>query len=456
MATVGAGAGVSGPGEHARAIRYADSGDVQIAYQVFGSGTKDLVFVHGWVTHLELLWGHPRPAAALRRLGSFCRVINFDKRGTGLSDRVPVDHLPTLEQRMDDVRAVMDAAGSERAVLFGHSEGGPMCALFAATYPQRTEHLVVYGSFAVRQPQPGYPWAPSPEQRAQHVRELREGWGGVAHLDRLAPSMVADPDFRNWWSAYLRSSASPAAAVALTSMNSETDIRAVLPVIAVPTLIIHRSGDRSADVRGARWMAAQIPGARYVELPGDDHLVWADPDPIVDLVEEFVTGVAPATMPDRVLKTVVFTDIVGSTQRAAALTDRAWLHALDRHDDLVRRHLRRFGGQEIKMTGDGFLAIFDAPARAVRCAQAIAEAVVGLGLHIRVGVHTGEVELRGDDVAGVAVHIAARVLALAEGDEVLTSRVVRDLTAGSGIVFEERGIHELKGLAGTWELYAAK
>jgi class 3 adenylate cyclase len=436
-------------------IRYANSDGLQIAYEVFGSGPRDLVFVHGWVTNLELMWEQPRIARSLERLGSFCRVINFDKRGTGLSDRVPVDRLPTLEQRMDDVRAVMDAAGSERAVLFGHSEGGPMCALFAAAYPQRTEALIMYGSFAVRSPQPGYPWAPAPAERAQHVQRLREGWGGIVHLAELAPSVIGDQEFEEWWARFLRSSASPAAAVALTSMNSDTDVRSVLPTIRVPTLIVHRTGDRRADVRGSRWMAEQIEGARYVELPGDDHLIWADPDPIFDAVEEFVTGVPPSAVPDRMLTTVLFTDIVGSTEAAAALGDDEWRRALDRHDELVRRYVERYRGREIKSTGDGFLAAFDGPARAVRCAQAIAEAVTALGLQIRAGAHTGEVEVRGDDIGGLAVHIAARVAARASGGEVLASSTVKDLVAGSGISFTSRGAHELKGVPGQWELYAA-
>ena len=438
-----------------RDIQYADSDGVQIAYEVFGSGPRDLVFVHGWVTHLELMWDQPRVARSLERLGSFCRVINFDKRGTGLSDRVPVDRLPTLEQRMDDVRAVMDAAGSERAVLFGHSEGGPMCALFAAAYPQRTEALIMYGSFAVRRRHPDYPWAPTPEERQRHVERLKAGWGGIVHLAELAPGVMDDREFLAWWTRFLRSSASPAAAVALTSMNSDTDVRSVLPTIRVPTLIIHRTGDRRADVGGSRWMAQQIPGARYVELPGDDHLIWADPDPIFDAVEEFVTGVPPSTVPDRMLMTVLFTDIVGSTEAAAALGDDAWRRKLDRHDEIVRRYVQRYQGREIKSTGDGFLAGFDGPARAVRCAQAIAAAVVELDLEIRAGAHTGEVEVRGDDIGGLAVHIAARVAGLAGPGEVVTSRTVKDLVAGSGIEFTSRGTRELKGVPGEWELYAA-
>jgi class 3 adenylate cyclase len=329
-----------------------------------------------------------------------------------------------------------------------------MCALFAAAYPQRTEGLILYGSFAVRRWQPDYPWAPTTDERERHIRRVREGWGGIVHLPDLAPGMMADEESRDWWARYLRSSASPAAAAALTSMNSDVDVRSVLPTIAVPTLIIHRTGDRRADVGGARWMADQIPGARYVELPGDDHLIWADPDPIFDLVEEFVTGVPPAEVPDRVLVTVLFTDIVGSTETAAGMGDDAWRRMLDRHDETVRRYVRRYRGREVKSTGDGFLAIFDGPARAVRCAQAITDAVVALGLRVRAGVHTGEVEMRGEDVGGLAVHVGARIAALAGPGEVLTSRTVRDLVAGSGIGFTSRGANELKGIPGPWELYA--
>jgi class 3 adenylate cyclase len=408
------------------------------------------------VTHLELLWENPRVAAVLERLGSFCRVLNFDKRGTGLSDRVPGDRLPTLEQRMDDVRAVMDAAGSKRAVLFGHSEGGPMCALFAAAYPERVEGLVMYGTFAVRHREPGYPWAPSREQRERRIRRILDEWGGVVHLDELAPGVVDDPAFKAWWARYLRSSASPAAAAALTSMNTDADVRAVLPSIGVPTLVLHRVGDRTADVRGARWLAEQIRGARFVELPGEDHLLWADPEPIFAAVEEFVTGVPATDVPDRVLTTVLFTDIVGSTEAAVALGDDAWRRTLDRHDELVERYLERYRGRRVKFTGDGVLALFDGPARAVRCAEALVDAVGALGLEIRAGVHTGEAELRRDDVGGLAVHVAARVMAVARPGEVLVTRTVTDLVAGSGIAFDSRGAQPLKGVPGAWELFLAR
>lgn len=330
-----------------------------------------------------------------------------------------------------------------------------MCALFAAAYPERAEGLVMYGSFAVRRLQPGYPWAPTDAQRAARVRAIMQDWGGIAHLEELAPGVMDDPDFLAWWARYLRSSASPAAAAALTSMNSDVDVRSVLPSIRIPTLIVHRAGDRAADVRGARWMAEQIPGARFQELPGEDHLIWADPEPIFDAVEEFVTGVPAADVPDRVLTTVLFTDIVASTEAAAALGDGAWRRTLDRHDELVARYLERYRGRRVKSTGDGVLAVFDGPARAVRCAQALADAVSSLGLEIRAGVHTGEAEVRDDDIGGLAVHIGARVAAAAGPGEVVATRTVKDLVAGSGIAFTSHGTRALKGVPGEWELFVA-
>lgn len=436
-----------------RQIRYARSDGLHIAWEAFGSGEYDLVLVHGWVSHLEVLWEHPQVARSLERLGSFARVIHFDKRGTGLSDRVSPEDLPTLEKRMDDVRAVMDAAGSERAVLFGHSEGGPMCSLFAAAFPERVAALIMYGAFAARLRRPDYPWGPTEAERERYIVSLGEAWGGVADLPTLAPQRVHDPEFTAWWARFLRASASPAAAMALTRMNSQADIRDVLPTIGVPTLIIHRTDDHDVDVGGARFMAERIPGAEYVELPGEDHLIWADPEPILDEVERFVTGVAPVPVPDRVLLTVLFTDIVDSTSRAAALGDRAWTTLLDRHDAATRRQVERYRGRLVKTTGDGIMAVFDGPARAVRCAQAIVREVQPIGLELRCGVHTGEVELRGDDVGGLSVHLAARIVAEAAAGEVLTSRTVKDLVAGSGIDFAPLPARELKGAPGTWDLY---
>jgi pimeloyl-ACP methyl ester carboxylesterase len=437
-------------------VRYTEAADgVHLAYQVVGLGPPDLVLVHGWVTNLELLWEHPLPAGMLARLASFSRVVHFDKRGTGLSDRVPPDRLPTLEQRMDDVRAVMDAAGSERAFLVGHSEGGPLAVLFAATYPERVRGLVVYGGYAARRPHRDYPWAPTREERQRFYDAIRRDWGGVVDLPVIAPSVADDPSFRRWWARYLRSSASPAAAVALARMNTAADVRSLLPAVRVPTVVLHRRDDRDAAYEGARWLAAQVPGARFVELAGADHLLMAHPDDVVDEIEEFVTGSRPVPMAHRVLTTVLFTDIVDSTGRAAALGDAAWRQVLDRHDDAVRLQLQRFRGQEVVTTGDGFLATFDGPARAVRCGLAVAAAAREVGVEVRAGVHTGEVERRGDNVGGLAVHIGARVARLAQGGEVLVSQTVTGLVAGSGLCFEDRGRHRLRGVPGEWELSAA-
>jgi len=435
--------------------RYARSGDVNIAYQIVGDGPLDLVFVSGWVSNLDLMWAEPSYARFLRRLASFSRLILFDKRGTGLSDRVPDADLPTLEARMDDVRAVLDAAGAERAALLGHSEGGPMCLLFAATYPERTIALALIGTYARRLIADDYPFGAAPEAYEAFLREIADGWGGPVGLEIRAPSLVDDERFRTWWADYLRMSASPGAALALTRMNGQIDVRPVLGAIGVPTLVVHRTGDRSLPVEGARFLAERIRGARLVELPGEDHLPFVgDPDEILDEIEEFLTGIRPLREPDRVLATVLFTDIVGSTTRAAELGDRRWRDLLEAHHSLVRRQLERWRGREVDTAGDGFLATFDGPARAIRCACAIRDTVAGLDLEIRAGLHCGEVELVGDDVAGIAVHTGARVAALARANEVLVSSTVRDLVAGSDIGFEERGEHELKGVPGSWRLYA--
>jgi len=432
--------------------RYAKSGDVNIAYQVVGDGPFDLVYVPGWISNIELMWEEPAHARLLRRLSGFARLILFDKRGTGLSDPVSADRLPTLEQRMDDLRAVMDAAKSDRAALFGSSEGGLMSVLFAATYPDRTRALIVLAIYAKRLWAPDYPWAPTPEAREAEIESIERSWAGDMDISELAPS--ADDAFKRRAVTYLRRSASPGAAVALLRMNSQIDVRPVLPTIRVPTLVLHRVDDRDVKVEEGRWIAEQIPGAKYVELPGDEHLIWAgDVDAVVDEVEEFLTGTRPVQAIDRVLATVVFTDIVGSTERAAEVGDRRWAALLDEHHAIVRRELERYRGREVDTAGDGFLATFDGPARAIRFACAVRDAVRALQLELRAGVHTGECELTGEKVGGIAVHTGARVVGAAGPGEVLVSSTVHDLVAGSGILFEDRGEHELKGV-GSRRLYS--
>ena len=435
--------------------RYARSGDLNIAYQVVGEGPFDLVYVPGWISNVELMWEEPAHARLLRRLASFSRLILFDKRGTGMSDSVPLDRLPTLEQRMDDVRAVMDAAGSERAAIFGSSEGGLMSVLFAATYPERTRALIALAIYAKRIWSPDYPWAPTPEARTAEIEAIERTWGRDMDISDLAPS--ADEAFKRRAVAYLRRSASPGAAVALLRMNTQIDVRDVLPAIRVPTLILQRIDDRDVKVDEARWIAQQIPGAKYVELPGDEHLIWAgDVDSVVDEVEEFLTGIRPTREPDRVLATLLFTDVVDSTKRAVALGDRAWRDLLERHHEVVRRELGRWRGQEIDTAGDGFFAAFDGPARAVRCALGIVQRVRELGLDVRAGIHTGECERVNESLRGVAVHIASRVSARAGSGEVIVSSTVRDLVAGSGLEFDDRGAAELKGIPGEWRLFSAR
>ena len=356
---------------------------------------------------------------------------------------------------MGDVRAVMDAAGSERAALFGYSEGGPMCVLFAATFPEMTSALALYGTYAKRRdPDDDYPWAPTWEARQRYAKQVEEDWGWEADMRRMCPG--ADEAMASWWAARARAAASPGAARDLILMNSLIDVRHVLPMVQAPTLVLHRTGDLDSRAAEGRYVAEHIPGARFVELPGDDHVPWIDADQVVDEIEEFLTGARPAPESDRVLATVLFTDIVGSTRRAAELGDRRWRDLLEAHNEAVRAQLERFRGQEVDTAGDGFLATFDGPARAIRAARAIQESVRRLGIELRAGLHTGECELANGKVRGIAVHTGARVAALAEPGEVLVSSTVRDLVAGSGIAFEERGEHELKGVPGTWRLYAAR
>jgi len=434
-------------------IRYARSGEVNIAYQVTGHGPFDLVLVPGFFSHLEMDWDHPDHARFLDRLGSFARLIRFDKRGTGLSDRAV--GLPDFETRMDDVRAVMDAVGSERAALFGYSEGGAMSILFAATYPERTRALVLYGTYAKRShPDDDYPWAPTWDERVAVARELEETWGENVDLSRMIPG--ADEAMSAWYQRRGRASLSPAAARDLILMNSQADVRHALPAIQCPTLVLHRAGDLDSRVDEGRYIASHIPGARFVELTGNDHVPWVRMDEILDPIEEFLTGSRPVPPSDRVLATILFTDIVGSTDRARQLGDAAWVALLERHNDVVRHELTRFAGEEIDTTGDGFLALFDGPARAIRCAFAIKDALRPLGLEVRAGVHTGEVERpSGGKPRGIAVHIGARIASVAGPSEVLVSATTRDLVAGSGLDFEDRGEYELKGLDERRRLYAA-
>jgi pimeloyl-ACP methyl ester carboxylesterase/DNA-binding winged helix-turn-helix (wHTH) protein len=435
---------------------YARSGDVNIAYQVIGDAPLDLVFVMGWVSHLEYFWREPNFARFLMRLASFSRLILFDKRGTGLSDRVPIHELPTLEQRMDDVRAVMDAVGSERAALCGVSEGGPMCSLFAATYPEKTLALVMIGTYAKRIRDDEYPWGPTIEQREQFFEVMRKQWGGPVGIDERAPSLANDPEFRDWWATYLRMGASPGAAVALTQMNAEIDVRNVLASIRVPSLVIHRTDDHCLKVEEGRFVADRIPGAKFVELPGNDHLPFVgDQDAILDRVEEFLTGVRHSLEPDTVLATVLFTRIVGAKEHAAAMGQDRWDDLLRRLHSHITKEIEWFRGREIDMFGDRPLAIFDGPARAIRCASAITEYALRLGIKLRSGLHTGECEIVDGTVAGVATAMGVCVANRAKPGEVLVSRTVKDLVAGSGIEFEDKGIHTLEG-CGEWRLFAVQ
>jgi class 3 adenylate cyclase len=435
-------------------IRYARSGEVNIAYQVTGDGPFDLVLVPGFFSHLEIGREHPGHARFLERLESFARLICFDKRGTGLSDRDV--GLPDFETRMDDVRAVMDAADCETAALLGYSEGGPMCVLFAATYPERTRSLVLYGTYAKRRdPDEDYPWAPTREEREQTALELERTWGENVDLSTMAPG--ADEELRAWFRRLGRAGVSPAGARDLILMNSQADVRELLPSVQCPTLVLHRTGDRDASIEEGRYVASRIPGARFVELDGEDHVPSIDPDQILDEVEEFLTGSRPASPSHRVLTTILCTDLVGSTERVQSLGDEAWAELLDRHHDAVRRELRRFAGEELDTAGDGFLAAFDGPARAIRCALAVRDALRPLSLDVRAGVHTGEVERRpGDKPRGIAVHTCARIAALARGGEVLVGSTTHDLVAGSGLSFDDRGEHELKGIEGKRRIFAVR
>jgi class 3 adenylate cyclase len=434
--------------------RYAKNGDLNIAYQVLGEGPFDLVLVPGFVSNVDAAWMDPGFTRFLRGLASFSRLIIFDKRGTGLSD--PVAGVPTLEDRMDDVRAVMDAAGSERAAFFGLSEGGPMSILFAATHPERTTGLVLYGTFAVgplvADDNPGGPrWA----EVDTWINDAIDHWGEGRTLPFFNPSVADDPVFRRGWGRFERAALSPGMARALWQMVRHIDVRRVLPTIRVPTLVIRRSGD-FMPLPLHRQLAETVPGAQYVELEGDHIPNTGDIEAIVDEVRAFLTGVREGPRVDRVLATVLFTDIVGSTERAARLGDRQWRTLLESHQEVVRGELARFRGHEVKTLGDGFLATFDGPARAIRSAVAIRDGVRRLGIELKSGLHTGECELMDDDVGGIAVHIGARVAASASPGEILVSSTVKDLVAGSGLRFADRGARSLHGVPGEWRLFAVE
>jgi pimeloyl-ACP methyl ester carboxylesterase/DNA-binding winged helix-turn-helix (wHTH) protein len=435
--------------------RYAKSGNVNIAYQVIGSGPLDIVFVMGWVSHLEYFWEEPSFARFLTRLASFSRLILFDKRGTGLSDPVPINSLPTLEERMDDVRAVMNAVGSKRAVLVGVSEGGPLCSLFAATYPENTSALVMIGTYAKRIKDTDYPWAPTRAEREKFYEEIEQHWGGPMGLEERAPSRASDAHFRNWWATYLRMGASPGAALALTRMNAEIDVRHVLPSVRVPTLVIHRTEDRCLKVEEGRYVAERIPGAKFVELSGVDHLPFVgDQESILDEIEEFLTGDRQHLGRDRVLATVMvahINDLAMASGQEGARADIA-----DRLHAHVRKEIELFHGRVIEMAGDKVTATFDGPARAINCACIINEVVHRLGMRIRVGLHTGECDVLGDKVTGVAVDIGTRLALKASVAEILVSRTVKDLVAGSGFAFAARGLHSFDELLEEWELFAVK
>jgi len=435
--------------------RYATNGTVNIAYQVIGDGPRDLVFVPGFVSNIDVAWEEPHFARFFERLASFSRLILFDKGGTGLSDRVP--DMPSLEVRMDDVRAVMDAVGSQHAALFGISEGAPMCVLFAATYPERTDAVIMAGGYARRAWAPDHPGGRTEEQYAGWIDTIKREWGGPIDIETRARSVCNDPSFRQWWGRFMRSAASPADVARIVRLTAEVDVRHVLPTIQVPTLILHATGDGTVDIRYSRYLADRIPHAIFIELPSADHLPWlADADIVVDEIAEFLTGVRAVHEPDRVLATVLFTDIVGSTEKAASLGDRRWHELLNDHHAVVRRNLVRLRGREIKTTGDGFFASFDGPARAVQCACGIVDALQPLGLNIRAGLHTGECEVMGADIGGIAVNIGARVAALASAGEVLVSSTVKDLVAGSGLRFSDYGVKPLRGVPGEWHIFAVE
>ena len=436
-------------------IRYTQTPDgVSIAYALVGDGPLDVLCIPGFVSHLEVLFEAPSADRYFGRLASFARLLMYDKRGQGLSDRPAAP--PTLEESMEDAHAVLDAAGMEKVAVYGISEGGPTSVLLAATYPERVSALVLYGTWARLAEGPDYPVGTPLRAFDRFIEVAKRDWGGPVALRLWAPSLADDPAVQRWWAKLLRTGTSPSGAEALLRLYTEIDARHVLPTITAPTLVLHRVGDRMVPFDAGRTIAESVPGAKLVELEGDDHVPLADPDQIVDEVEEFLTGHRGAPEPDRMLATVLFTDIVDSTARTAQLGDRRWRELIQRHDQLMRREIERHRGREVKTMGDGFLATFDGPARAIRAATSARDALRALDVEIRAGLHTGELEVMNGDIGGIAVNIGARVGALAKAGEVLVSRTVTDLVAGSGIEFADRGTHALKGVPGEWQLYAVK
>ena len=439
-------------------IRFSKNRNGQsVAFQVIGNGPLDLVFIPDWVGNLDVMWEDPTLAAFLERLARFARVLCFDKRGTGLSDPVPLGAVPTWEEWMYDVGTVMDAAESKRAAIFGHGDGGAMALLFATTSPERTTALILADAYARRTRADDYPWGLPAEAVPKMVDAILNSWGTGEAARVGAPSLACDPAFIEWRGRFERLAMSPGQFTPVYPQTYDVDLRWVLPTIRVPTLVLHRAGNRYVVPGNGRFLADHIDGARFIELPGDDHLFHAgDVEAMLGPVQEFLTGRRVVPEPERVLATVLFTDIVGATARAEELGDSSWRELLDRHHALVRRELTRFGGREIDTAGDGFFASFEGPARGVRCAMAIRDAVQSLGIDIRAGLHTGECERSGEKLAGIAVHLGARVAAMAEPGEVLVSRTVKDLVAGSGLAFVDRGVHRLKGVSDSWQLFRAE
>lgn len=435
---------------------YARSKNGHVAYQVIGEGPQDLVVIPSWLNNIDAMWDEPSLAHFLRRLSTFSRLLCFDKRGAGASDTVSLSELPTLEQWSDDVRTVMDAAGSKRAALLGLGAGGQMAMLFAATYPQLTSSLILVNTSARRLRDVDYPWGLPEDRLPQRLERIEELWGTGGNLDFIAPSMAQDENFRRRYARFERFAMGPCAARAILSAGWISDLRNVLPAIRVPTLVLHRRGDQFIRIDHGRFLAEHIPSAKFVELPGQDHLFYVgETEKMISEIQEFLTGMRTAPEIDRVLATVLFTDIVGSTELAADIGDRAWRQIIGAHNDITRGEISRYRGREIRFTGDGFLITFDGPARAIHSAQAIAQAIQPLGIEIRAGLHTGEIQFTDDDINGIAVHIGARVLAKAGVGEIVVSNTVKDLVAGSGIRFNDRGVHVFKGVPGQWHLFAA-